>query len=898
MNGPAPESRPPRLTRFLLRHLLDEYQIDELDELFVRRMQRDGRRAARRTYRLELWWGVVARITGSSNSTGKRSGGTRQRADQHRFLPAFGQDLLYAFKSLRKSPGFSVVIVATLAVGIAGNVAMFGVVDAVLLKALPFPESDRLVLARTTVDGQLAWDASSEDYYDYRDQVDAFAGLGAFRTALTEVTLSGVDLPLSVTTTMVSVNLFQTLGAVPEVGRLFVDEDAELADPGDTTVPRSVLISHRLWRQAFGGDPSVVGGTISLNAWPAIVVGVMPAGFFFLQEVDVWYPLQPGGRYTGSRSYHTWTLVGRLTHGTTLEEAQSQVDVVSARLQAAYPDSNTDKGLNVSPLQSSLVESYDEMLLTLMATIGLVLLIACLNVAGLLVARGAGRAEELSVKAAMGASAGRLIRQLLCESLLLVGAAGILGTLLAVGLQQVALEILSLEYVGVTELGLSGTMLTFALLLSVGTILASGLIPAWVGSRANPAKGLTSHPGPTQTGGRIGIRGGLVVVQVACSLLLLIGSGLLVKSFVRLVEVDPGFQPDGLFTARVSIPFTRYLMPQTRLRFLADFVEGVREIPGVQAVGAAHLLPMTDIVSQPITTYDPENPPVGLGEQVITEHRQVLPGFFEAMGITQLAGRDFTDQDCENREPVIIINQTMAQGLFGEENPIGRSVSVDLGMRQEASLATVIGVVGNVQMLALDQERERQMYSPAGFFNVAGGWSIAARTHGDPADFTDPIRQILRSIDPDVPLIHVSTMNEALARAVATPRVLMTSLSLFATLALGLTILGLYAMLAFYVARRVREIGIRMAVGAAPRRIIALVLKRGMILVATGLALGLGAATILTRFLQAHLYRVEATDPTTFGVVCLGLVSVAFLACLLPARRAARGDPVGALRSE
>jgi len=623
----------------------------------------------------------------------------------------------------------------------------------------------------------------------------------------------------------------------------------------------------------------------------------MPAGFFFLQDVDVWYPLQPGGRYTGSRSYHTWTLVGRLSDGTTLGEAQSQVDLVSARLEAAYPDSNTDKGLNVSSLQSSLVESYDEMLLTLMATIGLVLLIACLNVAGLLVARGAGRAEELSVKAALGASAGRLIRQLLCESLLLVGAAGVLGTLLAVGLQRLVLKTLSLEYVGVTELGLSGTMLTFALLLSIATILASGLIPAWVGSRANPAEGLTSNPGPTQAGGRIGIRGGLVVVQVACSLILLIGSGLLVKSFVRLTEVDPGFQPDDLFTARVSIPFTRYPIPQAHLRFISDFVGGVREIPGVQAAGAAHLLPMTDIARQPITTYDPENPPLGLGDQVITEHRQVLPGFFEAMGITRLAGRDFSDQDCENREPVIIINQTMAQGLFGEQNPIGRSVSVDLGMGQ-ASLATVIGVVGNVQMVALDQEPERQMYSPAGLFNVSGSWSIAVRTLGDPADFTDPIRQVLHAIDPDVPLIHVSTMNEALARAVATPRVLMTSLSLFSAMALGLAILGLYAMLAFHVARRVHEIGIRMAIGAAPRRILTLVLKRGMILVATGLALGLGAATILTRLLQAHLYRVEATDPATFGVVCLGLTAAAFLACLVPASRAARGDPVRALRSE
>jgi putative ABC transport system permease protein len=842
---------------------------------------------------------AVGRSRKARTARDRRCVGTpaRKRKDTTGPMSALLSDLRYAFRSVRRSPALSAVIVTILAVGIGANVAMFGIVDAVLLKALPFPASDRLVLARTTVDDQLAWDASSEDYYDYWDQVQAFASLGAFRTRLENVTLTGVDQPMVVKATMVSANLFQTLGVVPEVGRLFIDEDADLDDPGDITVPRAVLISYWLWRESLGGDPEVVGRTIFLDAWPSIVVGVMPAGFFFLNEVDAWWPLQPGGRYTGWRSYNTWTLVGRLSQGVSLEEAQSQVDVVSARLQKTYPESNAGRGLSVSPLHESLVEGYDQMLLTLMATIGLTLLVACMNVAGLLVARGVGRKRELSLMAALGAGGGRLARQLLCESLLLAVAAGILGSLLAIRLQHVALRILPMDYVGVTELGLSGTMLTFAGLFSLGTTLAFGMIPAWLGSRVNPAEGLLNSSRATQSAKDAGIRGGLVVLQVGFSLILLIGSGLLVKSFIRLNEVDPGFQSEGLLTARVSVPFPTYMMPQTRLRFFSHLVEGVREIPGVQAVGAAHLLPMVDMANQRIMAYNPENPPAGPGDQWITEHRQVLPGFFEAMGIPLLAGRDFSDEDCQNGAPVLIINQTMARGLFGEEDPIGRLVTVDLGF-QSTRQAAVVGIAEDVRMLALGREPERQMYSPAGLFTVSGSWTLAVRTHGDPADFTGPIRRVLHAIDPEVPLTHVSTMNEALARAVATPRVLSTSLTLFATLALGLSLIGLYAMLAFYVARRAREIGIRMAVGATPRRILSLVLERGLILVALGLVVGLGGAFFLTRLLQGQLYQVRPSDAATFVTMSVVLVAVAMLACLIPAWRAVSIDPVRALQAE
>jgi len=724
------------------------------------------------------------------------------------------------------------VVVLTLALGIGANVAMFSVVDAVLLRGLPYPEADRLVLARTTYSGQIAWNVSSEDFYDYRDRVDAFQSLAAIRSFAQEVTVTGGEEPERVPSTMVSEDLFSAVGVRPQLGRDFTAEDGELS------APNTVLISHGYWQRRFGGDPEAVGRTITIGGDPTTVLGVMPAGFFFFQNVDLWLPMRKGGDWTGVRRFHNWTLVGRLADGTTLEQAQAQVDVVSAQLQEAYPDSNTDKGLNVSPLQDVLVDQYDEMLLTLMAAIGLVLLIACGNVAGLLLARGSGRARELAVRAAMGATGRRLARQFLGESFLLGLAAGALGTLLAFWLQGVALGAIPLEYAGITELGMSGSMLAFALLLSLATALVFGALPAWSGARADPVGNLASGTRTTESGKGTRFRNGLVVVQVALSLVLLVCSGLLVRSFVRLNGVDTGFQGEGLLTAKVVLPPARYPEAQERIDFFSGLMDDILAIPGVVAVGATNMLPIKDGYSN-VGAWDPENPPPGPRDVTLAEHRSVVPGYFEAMKIPVRAGRDFRPLSQGEEEMTLIINETMARGLFGNENPVGRMVALDAGENEP----------------------------------------LLAR-------------------DPDIPLGSVATMEEVIWDSVATPRILMAALGAFALVALFLSALGLYSILAFYVLRRVHEIGIRVAMGASGSRVLGLVLKRGMVLVSGGLLLGLAGALFLTRYLQGQLYEIGAADPVTFGAVSLGVLGVAALACLIPAWRAVRLDPVRALQAE
>jgi len=791
-------------------------------------------------------------------------------------------DLRDSLRSLRKSPGFSAVVVLTLALGIGANVAMFSIVDAVLLEGLPYPEADRLMLGRTTYSGEIAWNVSSE-------RVEAFASLGAIRSSANEVTVTGGEEPERVSATMVSANLFRTVGVAPQVGRDFTPDDADLS------APSTVLISHGYWQRRFGGDPGAVGSAIAVNGTPTTIIGVMPAGFFFFQNVDLWLPLQPGGPWTGVRRFHNWTLIGRLAGGMTVGQAQAQADVVSAQLQEAYPDSNTDKGLNVSPLQSVLVDQYDEMLLTLMAAIGLVLLIACGNVAGLLLARGSGRIRELSVRAAMGATGGRLARQLLGESLILALTAGVLGTVLALWLQSVALGVIPLEYAGITGLGISGTMLGFALALSLVTALVFGVMPAWSGARANPGENLTGGARTTESGKGARFRSGLVVLQVALSLILLIGSGLLVRSFVRLNGVDPGFQEEGMFTANVSLPADKYPEGEQRIAFFTGFLDDIRAIPGVVAVGATNMLPIKDGYSN-VGAWDPENPPPGPRDVRLAEHRSVVPGYFEAMGIPIRAGRDFHDLGIGEEEFTLIINETMARGLFGNENPVGRRVAVDVG-EDDPVLARVVGMVGDVRMTNLAREPQWQMYYSYGQYTNYG-LSLAVRTVGDPATVTSPVREALRARDPDLPLGKVATMEEVVWEAVATPRILMGALSAFALLALFLSALGLYSVLAFYVLRRVHEIGIRVAMGASGGRIVRLVLGRGLALVVVGMLLGLGGAFSLTRFLQEQLYEVQASDPATFGGVAFGLLAVAILACLIPAWRAVRVDPVKALQTE
>ena len=803
-------------------------------------------------------------------------------------MSTFMQDVSYAVRTLSRAPGFTAVVIVILAIGIGANVAMFSIADAVMLRSLPFADADQLILGRTTYDGQVAWNVSSPDYYDYRDQVQAFQSLAAIRSGASPVTVTGGDEPERIPAILVSVNFFPTLGIAPQLGRQFGTDEAELS------APSVAIISHGYWQRRFGGAPDVLGRTLVVEGVLNTIVGVMPAGFHFLFDVDIWSPMRDGGPYTGFRQYHNWTLVGRLKTGITPEQAQSQVDVVAAQLQDAYPESNENKGLNVSGLQGALVEYYRPMLLMLMAAIGLVLLIACGNVAGLLLARGSSRNTEMSVRAALGASGGRLARLLLTESALMAVMAGLLGIVLAIWLQRLMLGFIPLDYLGISEIGVSAPMLAFATALSLVTALIFGVAPAINGAKTNPSENLKSGARTTETGGAAKLRSGLVILQVALSVVLLIGSGLLLRSFIKLRGVDPGFHTENLLTARVGLPFS-YQDAESRIQFYEALLQDIQAIPGVRSVGATSLLPIKDSYSN-IRAWDPENPPTESSERRLAEHRRVMPGYFDAMGIPILAGRDVEPTDMVDAELALIVSESMGGDLFPDQNPVGRQVALDWG-GAEPALVRVVGVAGDVQMTSLSSEDYWQMYYSYSQSPV-GTMSLAIRAQGDPAMLTGAVRRALRARDSDIPLDNVSTMEDAISGSVSGDRIIMLTVTLYAAVAMLLAAIGLYSVLAFYVAQRIHEIGIRMALGATAGKVVQLVLQRGLILVGIGLGLGIAGAFGATRLIQQQLFDVEPTDPMTFAGVGVLFALVGITACLIPAWRAVRLDPVETLHAE
>jgi len=797
-------------------------------------------------------------------------------------------DLRYALRTLKRSPGFTAVVILILSIGIGANVAMFSVAHAVFLKPLPFQDPDRLVLGRTTYAGRLSWNVSSEDYYDFRDQVGAFELLAALRTFANDVTITGGEEPERVPATLASVDLFPTLGVNPQLGRQFTLDEAELS------APSVAIISHGYWQRSYGGSPDAIGGTLVINGQPTTIVGVLPAGFHLLYDVDIWRPMRDGGDATGVRRFHNWTVFGRLAPGVTIEQAQSEVDVVAGRLEAAYPESNTGKGLRILNLQSALVDSYRDTLWMLMGAIALVLLIACGNVASLLLARGLSRNVELSVRAALGASGRRIARQLLTESVLLALGAGILGAVLAVVLQRVMIGLLPLDRLGIQSVGVSLPMLVFAVGLSVATALVFGGVPAFSAARTNAAEELKSGARTTGGTGVARLRNGFVVFQVALSVLLLIGAGLLMRSFMQLRGVNPGFRSEQLLTARVSLPGAGYQDLESRVVFYSGLLDDIRAIPGVSAAGAISVLPIKDGYSN-VRAWNPDDPPADPGAYRIAEHRRVLPGYFEAMEIPILGGRDVEYTDGAAAEPVLIISETMARGLFEGENAVGRQVAVDVGA-EEPVITRVVGVVGDVR-LRLAADAPWHMYYSYRQSPVSG-MSVAVRARGDPTALTRAVREVLRARDPDIPLANVQTMEAVLANSIADAKVITSVLAVFATVAMVLAALGLYSVLAYYVARRQNEIGIRLALGATPHHVLRLVLQKGLILVVIGLVVGLAGAVGVTRFIQQQLFGVDPTDLTTFATVGALFLLVGTAACIVPGWRAVRVDPMRTLQAE
>jgi putative ABC transport system permease protein len=894
--------------KVLLRTLLRLFPEDvdgilraEMEETF-----QDGYREAPSRVRYaarELWSlfmnGAGERIRDSVTDSspesegGNRTGGGPQRGSRSKdtrslsWSTTLWTDLRLALRKLIKAPGFSVAAILTLAVGIGATVAMFSILQAALLKSLPYPDAEELVFGRATFSGEMNMTCSFPDYLSHKEGGEAFEGMAA-SISPQRYTLTGEDAPVRVAAHWVTWDFFDVLDVPPAMGRTFVAEE------GEPNTPDAVVISHGLWERWFGGDPRAVGKTLSIQGRQATVIGVMPASFRFMYDADLWAPVRMGMFDTEGRRSHSWQIVGRLRDGVTLEQAQAQMDVVSAQLAEAYPESHTDKGMGFVPLSEGLAENYRPGILLLMGATTLLLLIACGNVAGLLAARATARRVELSVRSALGASRSVLVRQLMVESLLLAILAGAVGSVLALWIQRATLAAVPLDLLGVQEVGLSGPMLSFALAISLGTALLFGTGPAFSASRAQPAEELRGSR--TTTGGRMGgrARGGLVVAQVALSVILLTGSGLLIRSFVALQGVDIGFPTENLMTANLSINVAKYEEAEARTRFYQEVLDDVKAMPGVQAASFTNKIPILHRWTN-WYIWNADDPPEAQEDRLSTYSRTVMPGYFETLGIPILKGRDHSLDDREMAEPYLVISESTAEALFPDQDPIGRRISVFNGMGNNDY--EVLGVVANFRVTSVDREPSPQMY-----FNhttmAYTAMNLMVRAQGDRAQLVAAIRQAVLARDPGVPLERVSSMEEIVTNSISDTRILSLATALFAGTALLLSLTGLYAILAFYVGQRTREIGIRVAFGATGGHVSGMVLGRGMVLVGWGLGLGLLGAGASARVLQSQLYQVGTLDPITFSSVAGGFLVVGVMAALLPARRATRVDPVRAMQVE
>ena len=801
-------------------------------------------------------------------------------------MSALVQDLRFAVRTLVKSAGFTAIAVLTLAVGIGATTAMFGTLNTVLVKPLPYAEPERLLLGRTTFGGRPNFTTSAPDFVDYRDQNDTLASFSCMAGFPMSATVTGSQEPERVETQWVSWDLFRTLGIDPVLGRHFVPDEEELGSP------QVAMVSHEFWQRRMSSDVEAPGKVIIVDGTPYTVVGVMPREFHFVFDTEIWTPFRLGGPYAGGRQYHNWTPVGRLADGVTVEQAQQNFDAISARLQAEYPETNDDKAMLLTPLHETLVEGFRPGLLMLMAAVSLLLLIACGNVANLLLARGTARRTELAVRAALGAGRSRLVRQMLTESLVIAAIAGLLGVVLALWIERGVMAVLPLDVLAITELGISAPMLLFAVAASVVTSLLFGTVPALRTAPSNLGDDLKAGARGGERASSSRLRSGLVVVQVGLSVLLLVGAGLLIHSFARLTAVDPGFEPEDLLTAELQLPEQEY-PAERRVQFFEQLVERIDGLPGVSDVGMISQLPIRDPGNN-IYVHDARQPPDTPADADTAYIRIVLPGYFEAMGIPLLAGRDVRRDDTRDATPILVVNESFAETFFPDENPIGQQVVVNHEYTVE-----IVGVVGDVLIGGLAADRFPAMYGSY-YRQPATTMRLAVRSAGEPLSLVPMLREAVGELDREIPLAEADTMEAVIADSytITQSRATTGALTLFAGIALLLATVGLYGVLAYSVSQRNHEIGVRMALGARGGDVLGMVVRQGMALVAIGLVLGLGAAIAAARTIEEQLFGIGTTDPLTYAAVCAVFVAVAAAACLAPAWRATHVDPLVALQAE
>jgi len=840
-----------------------------------------------------LWWRAVGDAL--YHGLGERLGSIGREARAfgrglrrwRSWTRAIGQDVVYALRLFAREPGVTFIAILTLAVGIGANTAMFSAVHAILLRELPYPDPDRLVMIweQRAAEGVLDNVVSPADFLDWSRMNGAFEHMAALDPVTVDMT--GTQEPVRIRAGTVSPRFFEVLGVQPMSGRSFRDEEATVGQN------RVVILTHTLWQKRFNGDPSVVGRKILLDSVPHEVVGILPASFEFPNtDLELWIPLAlEGGTAAPTRTNHYLAVYARLKNGVTLERARADMDRVGGLLQRQYPEANRNHAAYVSPLRDELHAPVRDGLVALLAAVAFVLLIACVNVANLLLAKAASRRREMAVRAALGAGRRRLAGQALTESVLLAIIGGLAGLVVAHAGINVLRQLTpaGLPILGMAAVTLDLPVLLFTFLLSIGAGLAFGLLPAWHLASQDVNESLKD--GARSTGGaRRRLRVSLVISEIALASLLLVGAGLTLRSFQALLRAEPGFNQKNILTAFITLPDLRYTSDTRRVAVYDEIERRFARLPGVSSVGATSHLPLADQDSRSGVVIEGREPTPDTPTRA--HPRSVTPDYFRTMGITLKAGRGFSAADDGEAPFVVIVNETMAGRYWPGASPLGKRIR--LGTRG-ARWREVIGVVTDTKDWGLDRHANPEMYLPQRQM-VWTGLTYVLATTGDPAMLAGAVREQLREVDPDLPLSDVRTMEQVAARSVAARRGAMMLLAIFGGLALVLAAAGIYGVMAHIVAQRTAEIGVRMALGSTPGGVMRLILQEGAANAVAGLAIGLAAGVAIMRLFSTELYGVRAGDPITLAGVAFILLGTSLVACLVPARRAMRVDPVQALR--
>jgi putative ABC transport system permease protein len=809
-------------------------------------------------------------------------------------MEAVWRDLRYGARMLAKGPGFTAVAVIALALGVGANTAIFSVVNAVLIRSLPYRDADKLVVV---------WEKSRKNdqnvvnpanFMDWSEQNNVFTEMAA--TFDRNAVIVGDGEPEEVPSQFATTNLFSMLGVDPILGRTFTPEDSK------PDQPRVVVLSYGLWQRRFGGDPKIIGRKLNINRADAVVIGVMPAGFQWhikkgsltAKTAELWSPWVITNEMRTRRG-RFMTVAARIKPDVTLEQAKAEMNVIGARLEQQYNDFNAEWGVNVVPLRTQFTGELRPALLVLLGAVGLVLLIACANVANLLLSRAAARQKEIAVRAAIGAARGRIVRQLLTESVLLAAMGGAAGLLLALWGTELLVSLSPRELADLQQVRISAPVLGFTLAVSLLTGIIFGIAPAFEATRLNLHESL-KEGGKNIGGGTRShrLRSAFVITEIALALVLLVGAGLLVRSFSRLQSVDPGFNAKNVLTMRISLPLRKYDSDRKRIDFFRQAAEQIRALPGVEAAGATNYLPFAGPHSGTLVEIEgrPKLPP---GQELGTGACVTDVNYFGAMQIPLKSGRLFTEQEATEMRHVVVINEAFARKNFPGEDPLGKRVTIY--MKDENVPTEIIGIVGDHKHMGLDSEIEPMSYWPHPE-QAFPFMTFVIRTQGDPASIAPAARSVIQTLDGEQPVADMRTMESLLADSVARARFNTLLLSIFGVVALILAAVGIYGVMSYAVTQRTHEMGLRMALGAQTSHVLALVVRQGMTMAVAGVVIGLGAAFALTRLLASLLYGVGATDPLTFLVISLLLASIALLACYLPARRATRVDPMVALRYE